>query len=170
MKRRSLLPERWRGRDTARTPERVVDNPFLAMQREMNRLFDGFFRDFSLSSWLGPERAMGMFSPRIDIVENDKEVAVSAELPGMDDKDVEVTVSNGVLTIQGEKKDEHKKETDRYSYFERTSGSFRREIRLPDSADIDKAKAVFKNGLLRVSFPRLPGADKERKRIAIKSD
>ncbi|MBR1091003.1 Hsp20/alpha crystallin family protein [Bradyrhizobium manausense] len=144
-------------------PARDSFDPFLTLHREMNRLFDDVFRGFG-----GPPLASvmeGRFAwPKVELSETDKALTVSAELPGMTEKDVQVEISNGVLTIRGEKKAERNGEGRYFS--ERYYGAFERQIPLDDVQE-DKVDATFKNGVLTVSLPK---SDKPRegvKRIAI---
>lgn len=126
-------------------------NPFFTLHREMNRMFDDVFRGFGLG-W-----------PQIDIDETDKEVRITAELPGLDEKDVSLEIANGVLSISGEKKSESEDKARRFS--ERYYGRFERRIPLED-VDEDKVSAAFKNGVLTISVPKSAEA-KNVRRIAI---
>jgi HSP20 family protein len=139
--------------------------PFLTLHREMNRLFDEAFRGFDLS----PFRFDRMFDrdwswPNMEVSENEKEVKVTAELPGLDEKDVEVQLSNGVLSIRGEKKTETEDKNRLFS--ERFYGRFERRIPV-DDVDEDKVSASFRNGELVVTLPRSADAQRNVKRIAI---
>jgi HSP20 family protein len=159
MNMRDLIP--WsRGRDLV--PEhREGTSPFLSLHREMNRLFDDFFRGFDLAPF-GSNRAMGW--PNLEVSETDQEVKIAAELPGLDEKDVQVELSNGVLTIKGEKKTETEDKDRLFS--ERFYGRFERRIPV-DDVDEDKVSASFKNGVLTVTMPRSAKAQDKVKRIAI---
>jgi HSP20 family protein len=139
-------------------------NPFLTLHREMNRLFDDVFRGFDLSpSGFGPfEHGMGW--PHIEVSEAGNEVQVTAELPGLEEKDVDVRLSDGVLVISGEKKTESEDKDRLFS--ERTYGRFERRIPL-DEVDEDKVNASFKNGVLTVTLPRSAEAKSKVRRIAI---
>jgi HSP20 family protein len=145
---------------------RGADNPFLALHREMNRLFDDAFRDFGLTPFGSHgmlDRAAGNW-PNVELSESDKDIKVTAELPGLDEKDVHVELANGMLAISGEKKTETEDKDRLYS--ERYYGRFER--RLPvDDVDQDKVSASFKNGVLTVTMPKLPQAQSKVKRIAI---
>ncbi|WP_407150544.1 Hsp20/alpha crystallin family protein [Bradyrhizobium sp. ORS 86] len=138
-------------------------NPFLALHREMNRLFDDVFRGFDhapFGEFL--ERSMGW--PNIEVSETDKDIKVAADLPGLEEKDVEVELANGLLSIKGEKKTETEDKDRRFS--ERYYGRFERRIPI-DNVDQDKVSAAFKNGVLTVTMPKLPEAQSKVKRIAI---
>jgi len=160
---RDLIP--WnRGRDlTARRSEEV--NPFLTLHREMNRLFDDVFRGFDLTPF-GSGRLLdrGLDWPNVEVSETDKEVKVTAELPGLDEKDVQVELANGVLAIKGEKKTETEDKDRLFS--ERTYGHFERRIPI-DDVDQDKVSASFKNGVLTVTMAKAPQAQSKVKRIAV---
>src|SRR5258707_15706258 len=141
---RDLIP--WnRGRDvTVRRGEETY--PLLTLHREMNRLFDKVFRGFDLTSF-GSERVLTW--PNIEVSETGKEVKVRAELPGLEEQDVEVQLSNGVLTIQGEKKTETEDKDRQFSecYY------FRFERRIPvEDIDDDKIMETFKNNILTVTM------------------
>ena len=142
-------------------------SPFLAFHREMNRMFDDVFRGFDLAPF-GPSRALeGLGWPQIDVDEMDKEVRITAELPGLDEKDVSLEIANGVLSISGEKKSESEDKDRRFS--ERYYGRFERRIPLED-VDEDKASAAFKNGILTVKVPKSSEANTRVRRIAINRD
>ena len=112
-----------------------------SIQRRMNSVFEDFFGRSSSDLW---GDAAGEFLPRVDVSETGKEMRITAELPGLDEKDVEVTMTNNMLTIKGEKKVE--KEEGDYYYSERNYGRFERTIALPQGIDADNAKAKFKKG------------------------
>ncbi|MCW5729644.1 MAG: Hsp20/alpha crystallin family protein [Alphaproteobacteria bacterium] len=139
-----------------------LDDPFQAMQREMSNLFDRQFRD------LMPAKFEGPLSPSIDFKETDKAYEVSAELPGVEEKDVELTLSNGILTLKGEKKQEKKEEKEGYHRMERYYGAFSRSFELPADVDVSKVSAEFDKGVLRVTLPKSPEKSAETKKIAIK--
>jgi HSP20 family protein len=162
---RDLIP--WnnnRGRElSVRRGEEV--NPFLTLHREMNRLFDDVFRGFDLSP-LGSGRLIdgAMAWPNLEVSETDREVKVTAELPGLEEKDIEVELANGVLAIRGEKKTETEDKDRLFS--ERYYGRFERRIPV-DEVEQDKVSASFKNGVLTVTLPKSPAAQQKVKRIAI---
>ena len=108
-----------------------------------------------------------MFSPRMDVSETDKEIVVSAELPGLADEDIDVSLSLGMLTISGEKKQEKEKKGRNYYHVERSYGSFQRSIPLPAEVDTNQVDAVFKKGVLTVTLPKT-GAAQAGKKIAVK--
>jgi HSP20 family protein len=141
------------------------ESPFRSLQREMNRMFENF--------WLEPfgafEEWPGAFVPTVDVTEEDKEVRISAELPGMDEKDIDVTVRNNILTIQGEKKQEQEEKQKGFYRKESSYGTFRRVIDLPAEVDESKAEAEFKKGILRIRLPKTAEAQTKTKKIKIKS-
>src|SRR5260370_21948140 len=145
---RDLIP--WnRGREvTVRRGEETY--PRLTLHREMNRLFDKVFRGFDLTSF-GSERVLTW--PSIEVSETGKEVKVRAELPGLEEQDVEVQLSNGVLTIQGEKKTEIEDKDRQFS--ECYYGRFERRIPV-DDVDEDKDTASFSKATLRARSPKPP--------------
>ncbi|MEK9278377.1 MULTISPECIES: Hsp20/alpha crystallin family protein [unclassified Bradyrhizobium] len=156
---RDLIP--W-SRNQELAQARDSYDPFMTLHREMNRLFDDVFRGFGGSGLPLMKGRLGW--PRIELSDTDKTLTISAELPGMTEKDVQIEITNGVLTIRGEKKDEHK---DEGKYFtERYYGAFERQIPLED-VDEDKAEASFKDGVLTISLPKSEKAQAAVKRIAI---
>ena len=140
-------------------------DPFLTLHREMNRLFDDVFRGFAPLGRVGNQLSEGQLSwPRIELGETNNAVTVSAELPGLSEKDVQVEIVNGVLSIRGEKKAER---NDEYKFVtERYYGSFERQIPLKDVEE-GKAKADFKNGVLTVTIPKSEQSGQNVRRIAI---
>ncbi|HEY7548570.1 MAG TPA: Hsp20/alpha crystallin family protein [Hyphomicrobiaceae bacterium] len=156
--------------DIAKSGERPMARPrdiFSAMRDDMDRLFERF--EHGWPRWptaLG--RAEGMTVPELDVRESANAVTVEAELPGVDEKDVSVTLANGVLTIKGEKKQESEKKGENYHVTERSFGSFERSILLPDSIDESKVEAKFDKGVLKVSAAKKPEAVKAERKIEIK--
>ena len=142
--------------------------PFFTFHREMNRLFDDVFRNFGAFGRDGGSLMEGQFAwPRLELSETDKAVTVSAELPGLSEKDVQVEIANGVLSIRGEKKAERSDESKFVS--ERYYGSFERQISL-EGVEEDKAQADFKNGVLTVTLPKSEQSNRNVKRIAINTN
>ena len=141
-------------------------NPFLTLHREMNRLFDDAFRGFDVGFPSFGERQFGggFGWPNLEVSEGSNEVKDTAELPGLEEKDVDIHLADGVLTISGEKKTETEDKDRLFS--ERYYGRFERRIPV-DDVDVDKAKASFKNGVLTVTLPRLPAEKSSVRRIAI---
>jgi HSP20 family protein len=106
----------------------------------------------------------------VDVSETGNEIRITAELPGLEEKDVKVTVTDSMLTIKGEKKAEKEEEEGDYYHSERGYGFFNRTIALPDGIDPDKPKAKFKNGVLRVTIPKKPEAQSRRRQIKLNGD
>jgi HSP20 family protein len=160
MNLKSLVP--W-SRDRGNVPARFTnDSPIFAMQREMDRVFDDFFRGFG-APMPGSMQSGDLGWPRVDVRENDREFKVYAELPGLEERDVEITFADGVVTLKGEKRIED----DNALYSERWAGAFERQIVLGDDVDPDKVKATFKNGVLTVVLAKRPEAQRQVKRIEI---
>jgi HSP20 family protein len=107
--------------------------------------------------------------PAVDIAESDKAYEVTAELPGMDEKNIEVKLTNGNLTIKGEKREEKEEKKKDYYLSERHFGSFERQFRVPEGVDVEKIEASFKKGVLTVTLPKRPEAQKPEKKINIKA-
>jgi len=137
------------------------ESPFLALHREMNRLFDDAFRSFDSPALFGRMPTW----PSVEVSETEGDVRVSAELPGLDENDVEVLLEDGGLTIRGEKKAEFEDKARQFS--ERFYGRFERRIPLGFQAEQDKVNAAFKNGVLTVTVPKTAEAQKNTKRIPI---
>lgn len=155
---RSLLP-------FSRTDLTRTDDPFASLQRQMNRLFEDTFSNYVPAMRTGA----AALSPSIDIKETDTAIEVEAELPGVDEKDVQVTLDDGVLTIKGEKKAEKEETKKGYYMSERSYGSFLRSFELPAGIDADKVKATFAKGVLNVTLPKPVGAQAKTKKIEIKA-
>ena len=151
------------GRDQPSVPSRRGEevSPFLTLHREMNRLFDDVFNTFGATSLANRMPAW----PSVEVIQSDKDIRISAELPGLDEKDVEVLVDNDALTIRGEKRSETQDQERRFS--ERHYGRFERVIPLPFAVEEDKAEASFNNGVLTVTLPKSAKAEEKAKRIAI---
>ncbi|MCB5176981.1 Hsp20/alpha crystallin family protein [Microvirga lenta] len=158
MNMRDLIP--W-GRNQ-QTPTRYRDegDPFMTLHREMNRLFDDVFRGFDMS----PFGRMARW-PSLEVTETERDMRISAELPGLDEKDVEVLMSDGTLIIRGEKRSET--EDKDHTFSERYYGHFERRIPLGWDVEEDKVEASFKNGVLTVKLPKPAEAGANVKRIAI---
>lgn len=158
---RDLIP--W-GRSASAAPTRYGEgaDPFATLRREMDRLFDDAFRGFGVPS-LGFGRDVGW--PSLEVSETDEDVTVAAELPGLDEKDVEVLLAEGVLTIRGEKKSETEDKERRFS--ERCYGRFERRVALPAEVDEDKVQASFENGVLTVTLSKSAKARERVRRIPL---
>lgn len=151
-------------------------HPLMTLRDEVDRLFENFFPVSGSAFELDPFRrlghafrAAGDIVPEVDVRETDDRIEICAELPGMDEKDVEVKVRDGVLSIAGEKKAERKEEKADYHLSERSWGSFLREFRLPDAADVEGIDADFTKGVLTVTVPKKAEAHVAEKKIDIKA-
>lgn len=161
MNLQSIIP--WKKEERSLARGRGDGDPFAQLQRRMNSVFEDFFGRSSSSDLWGDDA--GEFLPRVDVSETGKEVRITADLPGLDEKDVEVTVTNNMLTIKGEKKVEKEEEEGDYYHSERSYGYFDRTIALPQGIDADNAKAKFKKGVLKVTIPKKPEAQSSRRKI-----
>ena len=153
--------------------------PFLSLRRELDRLFDDFGRGF----WQHPTIRRSNFdieplwqrevtweaTPAVDIAENEKAFELTAELPGMDEKNIEVKVANGNLIIKGEKQEEKEEKKKDYYMRERNFGSFERRFEMPEGVDADKIEASFKKGVLTLTLPKKLEAQKPAKKIEVKA-
>jgi HSP20 family protein len=140
---------------------------FSAMRDEMDRVFDRFEHGWPRLPALF-RRDDAMTVPELDVRESANAIVVEAELPGVDEKDVTVSLANGVLTIKGEKKHEKEEKSENYHLTERSFGSFERSIRLPDTIDEGKVDAKFEKGVLKVTAAKKPEAVKAERKIEIK--
>jgi HSP20 family protein len=168
MQIRDLIPWGQRGSSASGLVKQEEESPVLSLQRDINRVFDQFWRRFEAAPFGGfgtSENVLGGGSPRTDIAETDKEIEVSVELPGMD----EISMTEDTLTIKGEKKDEREEKKKGYYLHERSYGSFYRSIPLPSGIDTNKAGATFKKGVLTVTLPKTPEAQSRVKRVEVKS-
>lgn len=147
---------------------REGEGPFLALQDEMNRLFDHFWRGFPTVWGEGPEWAGG-FTPKVDVAETDNDIRVTAELPGLDEKDIEVSVTRDALTIRGEKKEEKETRKEGYFHTERYFGSFTRTVPLPREVVTDKAEATFRKGVLTITLPKTEQVKSETRKVQVKA-
>jgi HSP20 family protein len=154
---RSLLSYSW----TRNALSEIKRDPFAALQDEMNRLFESFgsFPSARMSSDM---------APRLDICETDREIDIDAELPGVDEKDVDVTLSGDVLTIRGERKNGREERNKNYYLAERSFGSFTRSVSLPFEADPKNVSAKFDKGVLHIAIPKPENMAAKSARIPVK--
>jgi HSP20 family protein len=151
--------------------------PFEGLRQEVDRLFDDFGRGFWRPFGRSPFAAEPLFRreltlptmPAVDVVESEKAYELTAELPGMDEKNIEVKVVNGSLTINGEKQEEKEEKKKDYYLQERNYGSFERSFGIPEGVDADKIEASFKKGVLTVTLPKKAEAQKPAKKIEVKA-
>jgi HSP20 family protein len=158
---RDLVP--WSRGDRERSLAARSDslNPVMSLHREMNRLFDDVFRGFDDSRLFAGRSGW----PSVDVEETDQEYRVTAELPGLEERDVEVLLQDGLLTVRGEKRLESENRNRTYS--ERFYGRFERQIRLDRDVDDSAVNATSKNGVLTVTVPKNARAVERSKRIPI---
>jgi HSP20 family protein len=161
MKVRSLLPTLW-GQESG---------PLQSLKREIDEIFSSWANEFPPAElpWSRSE-----FAPSVNVSETEKEISVTAELPGVDEKNIDVTVAGDQLTIRGEKKsevDEKKEEKGRtFRRVERSYGSFQRSMSLPYEIDPDNVQAIFKNGVLTLTIPKPLEVQRKAKKIEVKGD
>ncbi len=161
MKARSLLPSLWHR-------EEGGESPFLALHREIDRVFDEFRRGApwpTLRLYDGGAR----FAPAMDVFETDKAIEIDAELPGMTEKDIDVSVVDNVLTVKGEKKAEKEEKEADYHMIERSYGAFTRSLTLPFEVNAAKVEAKFDKGVLKITLPKSPEVTAKTHKIKIKS-
>jgi HSP20 family protein len=144
----------------ARMFDLIPRTSFMFPVRDM---FDRFFDDERVGNILSEDKS---FVPAFDIAESDTEYSVIAELPGIDEKDIDVTLTDGILTIKGEKKQETEEKDGTYHRIERRYGSFQRSFRMPDGVQGDKIDATYKDGVLKLMIPK--SENSEVKKIEIK--
>ncbi|MBI4183013.1 MAG: Hsp20/alpha crystallin family protein [Proteobacteria bacterium] len=161
----------------AEAPESMF-HPLLTLRDEIDRLFEDFSRGRSLFPFarrifdIEPLRrfpmTFGTAAPAVDLIESETEYRVTAELPGLEEKDIELTLSDDVLTLSGEKKEEREERRTDYYLSERRYGSFRRAFRMPEGVDREKIEARFENGVLTVTLPKTKAAQRKARKIAVK--
>src|SRR6516225_6381197 len=161
MSLRSLIPI---GRE--RGIARSGFDPFTTLQREIDRLFDDFTQGWPTRGWPTMARTPELM-PSMDVTETDKEIEITAELPGLEEKDVQVNVADNVLTIKGEKKAQKEEKDKNYRMFERSYGSFYRTLELPSGSNLDNIKATLSNGVLKVTVPK--PAPAQAKKVEVKA-
>jgi HSP20 family protein len=150
---------------TARLVPWFKREPLYALQKEFDNLFERFFEDAELTPFTEK-----LFMPQVDIKETKKDIQITAELPGMDEKDIDVSLHEGTLIMKGEKKDEHEDKKEGHHKIERSYGSFCRAIHLPDGIDEEKVKANYRKGVLRVILPKTEKAQEKQKKIEVKAE
>jgi len=154
----------------------VTKHPWLDLRREVDEVFDRFSRGWGTPRW----PAWDMFKdfdvpfarasslPQVDVSETNSAYEVSAELPGVEEKDMDVSISDGMLVIKGEKRDEREKKAKDYHLTERSYGEFRRSFRVPDNVEPDKITASFSKGVLKVSLPKSKKTTSKERSIPVK--
>ncbi len=167
---KELVPWKREKREERQESSSQTGASLNTIRRDMNEMFNDLFRGFGLApfeSSFGTE--MRLFSPRVDVVETPEALKVSAELPGMDKDDVNVSLSRDTLTISGEKKSEQEEEGEDYYHMERSYGSFRRSVAVPCEIDDDAIEATFENGVLNIMLPKTDQGKNCRK-ISVKTE
>ena len=135
---------------------------FERMRSEMDRLWNSFFERGTLRGEEG-----GEWLPSLDVAETKNEIVVKAEVPGLDLKDIDISLSEGLLTIKGEKKQEREEKEENYHLVERSYGTFTRSIRIPNEVQSDKINASYKNGVLKIVLPKSEEAKKKEVKIKV---
>ena len=166
---RHLTPFKW-GRRGVPAGQGYEAHPLDVFQKEMNRLFSDFFTGTGLRPWSEEMESLGAFNPQVNMTEDEKSILVSAELPGLEEKDIEISLSKDSLTIKGEKKEETEQKDKEAYYLERSFGSFTRVLPIPKDVNTEKAEASFKKGVLTISLPKLEKEKQSQKKIKIKTD
>jgi len=149
-------------------PARGAADPFSELRRDMDRLFDDFTKGWALPEFAG---SSGFLSPKVNVAETEGGLEVTAELPGIDQKDIELDITDGMLTLKAKHEDskEEKDEKKKYHLVERSTGTFLRRFPLPFEAAEDKVEATFDKGVLKVVVPRPPESTRPMKKIEVKA-
>lgn len=167
------LPVRNEAKAVERTPTTTGRPMFADLRREMDRLFDdfgrGWFRDLAAPTFDTGVFAERVLAPAVDVVEKAGAWAITAELPGLDEKAIDVSIAGDVLTLKGEKTETREEDDEGTHVSERRYGSFARSFRLPDGVDRDKVAANFANGVLTVTVPKLAVEKPEAKKIEVEA-
>ncbi len=162
----NLIP--WRNKRENKNGGSLQEHPLARLREEVDQMFERFWRDPWSVGFADLFPSGSRIPLRTDLAESDNDVTVTVELPGVDPKDVDISVSENVLTIRGEKKQEKEEKKSNYHYVERSFGSFHRTIPLPRTVDPSKVDASYKNGILTVAVQKRP--DAKPKRIAVKTE
>jgi HSP20 family protein len=165
MKVTDLIPWNRNQREAARG--RGDNGSGLLATRDLDRALESFWQALEHPLTTGWDQAFSGGFPRIDLHEDEKSLEIVAELPGMEKRDVDISITEGFLTIRGEKKLDRKEEDEGYVLRERTFGRLERVVPLPDGLDVDSAKAKFKNGVLRITIPKAEQRNEEVKRVHV---
>ena len=149
------------------TGRREEEYPAVTFLQEMNRMMENFFQGFGLAS---QQERSGAFTPSIDVIDTGEGVKIIAELPGIEQNDIDVSITKEMLTIKGEKKAEKEEKGKGFYRMERSYGSFSRTISIPAEVDPNKAEATFKKGILSIDLPKTEKVLRDAKKISIKSE
>jgi HSP20 family protein len=162
----NLIP--WKKNDHTVAMRHNETDPFRQLHREINHVFNRM-----LGEWPGPmnllDRRLGNWIPQVDMSETEKEVRLTAELPGIEEKDLDVSLVDGALTIKGEKREEHEEEKGDLHHSERQYGMFERTIPLPAGVAVDKVQASFKKGVLKIILPKTKEAQSNRRLVPVQA-
>jgi HSP20 family protein len=166
---KDIIPWRRGGRRSSTPARRESGHPMFSLQSDINHALEDFWSTFETPMMRALQSdTMDEDIPKVDVRETDQEVDVIAELPGMDEDDVEVSVADGALIIRGEKESEAEDRDEDYVLRERRFGYIERVVPLPDNLELDTAEATFKNGLLTIRIPKQAGQQSARKRVSVK--
>jgi len=141
----------------------IATSPFLVLQRQMNRLLEDVFGPDTNFAPQVPEAVRGILSPRIELTETETDLRFIAELPGVKEQEIELSLDEGVLTLRAEKKAERKDERENTHFTERSFGIFQRSLQLPFHVDPDEVNAAFEHGVLTISIPKPKGREQKRR-------
>ena len=164
---KALVP--WRDKSQIPAPRGEYHDPFVTFRREVDRMFDDFLSGFGRRAIGAPLGSSSGPSPSMDLTENDKEIVVTAEMPGLDHEDFEVTVSGDVLTLKGEKKAEHEHRNGDTHYMERRFGSFSRSVRLPFEVKDERVDARYEKGVLTIRVPKPADMQRQARRTDVRT-
>jgi len=165
---KALVP--WKEKAPAPAPKHDFYDPLVTFRREVDRMFDDFFSGFGGGRALGPASgAWSNVAPMMELAETDKEIVVTAELPGLEDKDFEVSVSGDVLTLKGEKRAEQEHRNGDTTYTERRFGAFSRSVRLPFEIGEENVDARYDKGVLTIRVPKPADLQRAARRIDVKT-
>jgi len=162
----------------AQPATRSVTDPWLAFRTDMDRLFDRFTsgigfpplrRMFDLAPARRYENSFNFTTPTVDLTEDEKAYKITAELPGMSEKDIDISLSGDMLVLKGEKHQEREEKTENRYLSERSYGTFQRNFVLPDGVDRDQITAEFAKGVLSLTLPKTPEVQKQQKKIEVKA-
>ncbi|RME61870.1 MAG: Hsp20/alpha crystallin family protein [Candidatus Dadabacteria bacterium] len=174
MRLRDLVP--WRSKKVPVKRNLAEATPLMSFKNEMDRLFNSFFGDWLPTAFTDVmpstfSREWGAFSPSIDVQETDREIIVKAEVPGLEEKDLDLELTDEALIIRGEKREEIEKSPDKHTYYRETSyGSFERYVPLDVEIDSDRVEASLKKGVLTVTLPKREPSSSSRRKVSIKAE
>lgn len=175
-KEKSGAPAKPKEVGTAAEPFGRLFEPLASVRRDIDRFFDSVSPDFQSALEFDPFRRLGAafeiargdLVPSAEVTEENKSYRISAELPGVDEKDISLTLQDHMLTISGEKKSERKEETKDHHLSERRYGSFQRSFRVPDDVDEDRISAAFDKGVMTIVLPKVASAKPKGRQIPVK--